>query len=151
MDSTDKGVSFFLRSEAIKGKHKIISKLKINSDKIISNSGETANECTRYYKTLLAKQKIDEAAWAQLAENLPSLTPEERVSCEGAFTYAECWQTITAMADSKSPDCCGLPAEFYKKLFHIFGDIFVDSINNNIGLLSPIVAEQLEAYIPSKR
>ena len=78
MDSTDKAVSFFLRSEAIKGKHKIISELKINSDRIISNSGEIANECTRYHKTLLAKQKVDEAAWAQFAENLPFLSPEER-------------------------------------------------------------------------
>ena len=141
LDSTDKAVSFFLRSEVIKGKQKIISRLKINNsnniDKIISNSGEISIECTHYYKNLLAKQKVDEAAWAQLAENLPSLSPEERDSCEGVFTYAECWQAITAMADSKSPGCDGLPAEFYKKLFPIFGDIFVECINNNIGLLSP--------------
>ena len=136
LDSTDKAVSFFLRSEAIKGKQKIISKLKTNNN-IVTSSDGIATECTRYYKTLLTQQSVDKVAWAQLVENLPSLPPEESNSCEGNITYAECWQAISAMADHKSPGCDGLPAEFYKLLFPIFGDVFIDSINNNVGLMSP--------------
>jgi exonuclease III len=135
LDSTDKAVSFFLRTEAIKGKNKTIHCLK-SDGKTLTSSGDIAQECTTYYKSLLSKQPVDKASWAQLAENLPSLPPEDSQSCEGEITFVECWQAIRAMADHKSPGCDGLPAEFYKRYFKVFGDIFTSIVNNNDGFMS---------------
>jgi exonuclease III len=135
LESTDKATSFFLRTEAIKGKQKTIYSLKVNNN-IINNSAGISEECTNYYKNLLTRQNVDKSAWAQLADNLPSLSPEDSESCEGDITYHECWKAISAMADHKSPGCDGLPAEFYKSFFPIFGDTFVDIVNKNKGLMS---------------
>jgi exonuclease III len=135
LDSTDKATSFFLRTEAVNGKRKTINSLKVNNI-IINNSEGISKECTDYYKTLLTRQKVDKAAWTQLVDRIPSLALEDSESCEGNITYEECWIAISAMADHKSPGCDGLPAEFYKLFFPVFGNIFVELINSNEGQMS---------------
>ncbi len=135
IENTDKAVSFFLRTEKSHGKAKTINSLKVG-DKLITDQNKIISECREFYNNLLTAQPVDKSAWAQLADSLPSLSPDDSASCEGDLTYEECWEAIRAMENNKSPGCDGFPAEFYKLYFHLFGDVFVKIINNNKGSLS---------------
>ena len=55
------------------------------------------------------------------------------------LSVEECFRSIKKMENGKSPGCDRLPAEFYKKLFHLFADSFVGFINSCFekGKLSP--------------
>ena len=70
---------------------------------------------------------------------MPRLTPDRAESCDGALTVEECLKSISGMKPHKTPGSDGLPMEFYKHFFHLFGVDFVNSINNAHveGLLTP--------------
>ena len=135
LDSTDKAVSFFLRTERAHGCAKLINKLKVD-DQIVTDQESILKECTYFYSNLLTAQAVEKSAWTQLVDSLPSLSPEDSASCEGPFTYQELWNAIAAMKNNKSPGSDGFPAEFYKLYFHLFGKTLVELINNNNGFLS---------------
>jgi hypothetical protein len=65
------------------------------------------------------------------------LTAEQADICEGPITIEECVTAIKQMADNKSPGCDGLPAEFYRKFFNLFGESFVHIFNNKLDKLAP--------------
>ena len=71
--------------------------------------------------------------------NLPRVPPDLYEQCEGDLTFEEAYEAIKLMKNGKTPGSDGLPAEFYKKFFPIFGRDFVAMINlcNYLGRLSP--------------
>ena len=71
--------------------------------------------------------------------NLPRVPPGLYEQCEGDVTFEEAYEAIKLMKNGKTPGSDGLPVEFYKKFFPIFGRDFVAMINvcNYLGRLSP--------------
>lgn len=61
--------------------------------------------------------------------NAPRLDEIDSSLCEGHVTYNECLKAIKSMKNEKSPGPDGLPAEFYKQFFYLFGDAFIDMVN----------------------
>ena len=61
--------------------------------------------------------------------NLPRLPPDIVEQCEGVLSYEEAKEAVSLMKNGKTPGLDGLPAEFYKDFFHLFGRDFIDMIN----------------------
>ena len=49
--------------------------------------------------------------------NIPNLTDEEKLSCEGKLTKNDCWIALASMGNNKSPGNDGLSEEFYNYMF----------------------------------
>ena len=62
----------------------------------------------------------------------PVIDDEAKLLCESPIRVEECSKAISQMQNNKSPGHDGLPVEFYKSYFHIFGQAFVDMINSSI-------------------
>ena len=46
--------------------------------------------------------------------NIPALSVEERLSCEGEITTEECVKALDTFDNGKTPGNDGIPVEFYK-------------------------------------
>ena len=59
------------------------------------------------------------------------------------MTYDECLQALKVMENNKSPGLDGLPVEFYKKCFYLFGHHLVKLYNAAFiwGQLSPFTTQ----------
>ena len=60
---------------------------------------------------------------------VPKLRAKENTS---PFTYAEALQEFKRMVPGTCPGPDGIPCDFYKKYFHIFGKFYVQMLNNCI-------------------
>ena len=61
--------------------------------------------------------------------NIPRLTDEQNLSCEGSITEEECVKALKSFQGNKAPGNDGLPIEFYSKFWAIISEPFVDCVN----------------------
>ena len=89
---------------------------------------------------------------------LPRLSEESKESCEGFLTADECLKALKGMKNGKTPGGDGLPKEFYITFFHLFGEDFVEMINDcyligeltesqRVGLITLICKNQEKAHL----
>ena len=75
---------------------------------------------------------VDECIIVFLANmNIPKLTDEEKLSCEGKLTKNECWNALSSMASNKSPGSDGLSKEMviYICFFDEIHNYLLESLN----------------------
>ena len=63
--------------------------------------------------------------------NLPQLSNQDRNSCEGLLTKKECWDSLNAMKNGKSPGNDGLSKEFYVCFFNELSDSIIMALNTS--------------------
>ena len=61
--------------------------------------------------------------------NLPSISHESRIICEGRITAEECGNVLKTFPTAKTPGNDGIPFEFYDTFWPILSDTLIDSIN----------------------
>ena len=61
--------------------------------------------------------------------NLPKISDNLSLHCDGLLTYTECYKALEKFENNKSPVNDGLTAEFYKTFWPILGNLLVDSRN----------------------
>ena len=61
--------------------------------------------------------------------NIPKLSNDQQLLCEGQLTHPECYNVLDQLKNGKSPGNDGLTAEFYKHSWPILGNLLVDSLN----------------------
>ena len=61
--------------------------------------------------------------------NIPPLTDEQKLSCEGRITEEECVKPLQSFQGNKAPGNDALPIEFYSKFWEIISEPFVDCVN----------------------
>ena len=137
LDTTDKPLSFFLQTEKKNAADKFIKSLKGPNNQLVDDTPGLINICHNYYSDLLSQKQVDPSLWEDLLKNIPKLNEIDKELCEGPLTFEECSSAIKQMKDSKSPGCDGLPAEFYKKFFPLFGEFLVAVFNNQLTELAP--------------
>jgi hypothetical protein len=130
LEENEKPSRFFFRKETDNNKHKIIQYLKVN-DREINNPVEIVNEITNFYRELYTAPDTDMNAINTYIQtcNLPRLQPHEVASCEGPVTYTETYNALTLMKNGKTPGSDGLPVEFYKQFYYLFGTYLVALYN----------------------
>ena len=106
-----------------------------------TDANSIIQERRNFYKDLYKEEPVSYDAVQDFLynTNLPRVPPHLYEQCEGDLTYEEAWEAIKLMKTGKTPGSDGLPAEFYKKFFPLFGRDFVAMINlcNYLDRLSP--------------
>ena len=82
-----------------------------------------------FYQNLYTIHDIDKNLKHYFLNNIPKVDEEDNEILDSPLTYDECLLAINQMNNNKTPGNDGLPAEFYKTFFHIFGKDFVKTIN----------------------
>ena len=85
-------------------------------------------------KTLYSSDKkkkrspdLNDSALSAFSENIISLENDDKLSCEGKVTRAECLKALKDFKNEKSPGTDGLQAEFYK---YFWNELHVDMIHS---------------------
>ena len=114
---------------------KHIRKLVI-SGVVKTNPFDILQEQRRFYQELY-KSSISDAVNCQnivkFLENLniPQLTEEQMLSCEGKISAEECYNILDSFQINKTPGNDGIPVEFYKVLWSIISDPFLKCVNES--------------------
>ena len=136
---------------------KTIRNLKTENNIRISKDAEILQEAKIFYESLYSS-KID---LSTSNEKEDSFFPEnhkiklnynQKMSCEGLLSAAECLQSLKTMESGKSPGTDGLPAEFYKMFWNDLSTFLIDALNMSFskGYLSISQRRGLITLLPKK-
>ena len=133
---------------------KTIRNLKTENNIRISKDAEILREAKTFYKSLHSS-KIDLSMSNEKdnsffpENNKIKLNYNQKMSCEGLLSAAECLQT---MESGKSPGTDGLPAEFYKIFWNDVSMFLIDALNMSFskGYLSISQRRGLITLLPKK-
>ena len=89
----------------------------------VSTPHEILKETHKFYKSLFSAEPHDDNACAAFLNiQTPTLTENDKNSCEGKMTEPELLQAVNAMENNKSPGIDGLTTNFYKHFWPILGN-----------------------------
>ena len=127
----ERSTKYFFSLQKRNYARKTIRKLRIH-DRLISDPHKIIHEQKQFYQSLYSSRKTDlnsvEAARFLSQDNIPRLSNEMKISCEGKLTYTECQEIISTFQDNKTPGNDGLPIEFYKGFWCEIGKDLVESL-----------------------
>ena len=109
----------FYSLEKLNFEKKTISKLTLPNGSFTTDQSEILQEQMHFYKALYTsnnhKFSVTNNDLPQIfSENITPLETENKLSCEGKVTQAECLKVLKDFKNEKSPGTDGLQAEFYK-------------------------------------
>ena len=131
LDNNEQSNTSFLRIESkMANKNMIEGLLKANGDLTI-NTPETIDRCHEFYSFLLKKEEIDKNIAREFLVSLPQIPEEIKNMCENLITENESFKTVNSLKDKITPGSDGLPSEFYKHFWYLFGKVFTKIINDN--------------------
>ena len=138
------------------------NKAKSHVRTLVSDSGIEINDpseilsCMRdFYSNLYKRRgmKTDKECLQYLYDlNLPQLSDQDRNSCEGLLTKKECWDSLNAMKNGKSPGNDRLSKEFYVCFFNELSDSLIMALNTSfeVGQLSTSQRQAIITLIEKK-
>ncbi len=130
----EKSTKYFLQLESRNRVKKCVNKLKREDDTITTDSEEILNMQANFYEKLYAARDIkttDQVNNYLASVDTPTLSTTEREQCEGLLTFNECSVILKTFKTNKAPGNDGIPIEFYRKFFPLFGQCMVASFNKS--------------------
>ena len=111
-------------------KAKVISEIR-DGNILFTEPNDIMKYYREFYKDLYNEEPIDNNMVNKFLNdvNLSRLPPDIVEHCEGILSFKEAKEAVSLMKNTKTQGSDGLPAEFYKKFFHLFGRDFIDMIN----------------------
>ena len=91
-------------------------------------------EAKNYYESLYTSitELSNEYDDIFFPENIEAkLTDDQKISCEGELSAAECFESLKTMEMDRSPGTDGLPAEFYKVFLNDVSTHLLASLNSS--------------------
>ena len=102
-----------------------VRRLYDSTGKITVNPRSIINELRNYCQTLYSNHDFEEgeefASDVLESPNIPSLSNNSKMTCEGLLTCAECFEALKKFPNGKTPGNDGLTAEFYKTVWNLLG------------------------------
>ena len=101
---------------------------------LVSKQSEIANVQKQYFSNLY-KEKVTSQGLEQKIEhfigtaNIPTLTEEQKYSCEGSVSEDELLYALKQMKNGSSPGCDGITTEFIKMFWTHISDLLTKSFN----------------------
>ena len=115
-ESGEKSTKFFLNLEKSRSFQGVVSSVLKNKIKV-KNQSEINNELYKFYKNLF-KENLNtskDAIFSFLENiNLPTLTNEQALECEGIISETELLKALKSIKNDKSPGNDGITKEFYE-------------------------------------
>jgi hypothetical protein len=130
----ERNTKYFIGLEKSRSDAKIITSLKNSEGQICSHPLDIMNVQLDFYKSLY-KEKFNfterESSFKTFCDglNIPTLSQEERTSCEGLITEEESLEALKQLRSDSSPGISGLTAGFYKFFWNQINDLVVASFN----------------------
>ena len=116
----ERNTRYFYALEKRNFEKKTTSKLKLPNGSFTTDQSEILQEQMHFYKALYASNNHESSVAANsdlrliFSENITPLENDDKLSCEGKVTQAECLKALKDFKNEKSPVTDGLQAEFYK-------------------------------------
>ena len=126
----EKSTKYFLNLENRIHVKKHVQKLKINGS-ITTDPFKILSEEKRFYQELYTSKNLGNEQATEIffnSLNIPCLTDEQKVSCEGSITEEECVKALQSFQGNKAPCNNGLPIEFYSKFWAIISKPFINCV-----------------------
>ena len=129
----EKSTKYFLNLEKRNHIKKHMRKLKI-SGAITTDPFDILSEQQRFYHGLSTSINKNMDATAKIESflrdlNIPKLSEEQKLSCEGKITPEECTLLLESFQNNKTPGNDGIPIEFYKKIWQLISEPFTKCAN----------------------
>ncbi len=125
----EKSTKYFLNLEKRNYCNKVISKLRQEDNKLITNPKEILSEQKDFYKELYCSRldkNIDEEKYKPFFQNIKQkLSVVHSEELEGIITEAELLTAFKSTANGKSPGSDGFTVDFYKFLWKKYKPIIV--------------------------
>ena len=128
----ERSSKYFLNLEKRNHVKKHMRRLKI-SGSTKTDPFNILSEQKRFYQDLYTSKNIRTDS-TQTAESflsnldIPRLTEEQKLSCEGKITPEECAAVLENFQNNKSPGNDGIPVEFYKKFWSLISEPFTKCV-----------------------
>ena len=132
-ENGEKNSKYFLNLEKTRRGKTAVRRLYDSAGKITVNPKFIINELRDYYQELYSNHDFEEgeefASDFLENSNIPTLSNNSMMICEGLLTCAECFEALKKFPNGKSPGNDGLTAEFYKTFWNLLGQQLTDSLN----------------------
>ena len=128
VESNDKNSKYFSSLEKKRSEGKILKQLNVNGN-IINNQTKILLEQQSFYEKLYKKREELPCFYNFFNNNIPKLTDENKLFCEGLLTEVECSNALKQMQNNKSPGSDGLTTEFYKIFWNDLKTYLTKSLN----------------------
>ena len=119
--------SAFLRIAAKARKDKTLLQVQNFHGEVITDRTEIQGYLMTRYIDLYKKVKVDDQFLNYFSKYTPKLSHKEKIN---RYTVQEGMRYINRMTGNTSPGLDGIPGEFYKTFFHIFGTFYIKMFNN---------------------
>ena len=129
----ERNTKYFLNLEKRHFKNCVISQLKTGENEFVTSDKEILHQCENFYRDLYKSrisEQQSEPSNFNFFEDTNTLNADEKESCEGLLTNAECLDALKSMEPEKTPGSDGIPAEFYKVFWNDISEHLVTSINH---------------------
>ena len=87
------------------------------------------SELEFFYSSLHKENNSHSSSFLEDLKEVPTLTEELRMVCEGRIEYNECFNVLQSFPKNKTPGNDGLTIEFYVAFWSLIGKPLVDCIN----------------------
>jgi hypothetical protein len=152
----EKSNKYFLNIMNYRESQKNITEIENESGQKITDSGEIQKYITEFYKNLYCKEEIDldeidDHIKDNFFKDVPKLSENDSEYVESPLTLEELTAALnTCKNTTPGPD--GIPYDFYKKYWDIWGNIILDSWAHslNIGKLSPSNLTSVITLLPKE-
>ena len=130
IEGAEKNTKYFSNLEKKKSENKTIKRIVKNNNEY-TNYKDILEETKSYYKTLYSKDiTLNNDTDTFLTDfNQSILNEDDKDSCEGLISEAECSSALKDMNNGKSPGSDGLTTEFYKIFWNTITQYYINSIN----------------------
>ena len=130
----EKNTKYFLNMEKSNKKRSCVRKILTNDDTLTTNPTTILNELELFYSNLYKDSNChsSESNLSSLPDDwieVPMLSEELRLTCEGKITYNECFSVLQSFPKNKTPGNDGLTIEFYSAFWSLIGKPLVDCVN----------------------
>ena len=138
IEEGERPTRYFLNKEKLRMDKKSIKFLQSNGTEY-HKTDDMLKIIHEFYSDLYTNRPIDQNIVDEFLTGIDPISDNDKLICEGLMTYDECLQALKLMENNKSPGLDGLPVEFYKKFFYLFGHHLVKLYNAAFiwGQLSP--------------
>ena len=129
----EKSNKFFLNLEKSRAKQNTLRKLNFK-DNETDDLSLINSEIYKFYKKLFQKnENVKEASMCKLLSDLevPTLSDEQKNSCEGNLTEKEIYDSLISFENNKSPGNDGFTKEFYVTFWEDIKEIFLNSLQES--------------------
>ena len=126
----ERNTAYFYNLEKENYKKKNIKRLVINNVEI-TDQNLILKHAANFYEDLYTMKSncIDDKEGFLTNSNLPKLTEEEKLKCEGSIGIKECEEILKTFAKDRSPGNDGLPIEFYTEFWQEIKYTLIETFN----------------------